>query len=605
MAEIYNSGNETLFLGALAQRDSIALSDGAAQPTTPWTFPRGFDGSIPPGGFLVVFLATAPQNNPSCELHTGFGLNRLGTEPLTLWGPEDAVGNRTPIDQVWLPPLADNVSWGRYPDGAGPAPVPLEEALDVFNYYPAGSSTFGTCAADCVGAGPRCAGAANAMPGANLPPRVNRLRHSTNHPAASEPVVITARVNDDKLPLPGNIAEVTLRYEVDGNVAPDIPMVFDADVGDNGILNAAAEGRPLDIWSLWTASIPGQPAGAHVRFTLLVEDQQGLVTADPLTPCADGVGPCNEIGQPGPGCVREPTPGLKFLSCSAPFEYVSGIVVPAEFQALVINEVFANQSNILVNPVRNLRFDDFIEIHNAGDSPLSLAGLWLSDKPFDPRGWQFPTQPDPRILAGEYILVWLDNEGGRCPRPLEDVLDDGQECPDPSSVPTKAYHTNFGLDALGDEVYLFDRERPAAQGGGFGLMHGVEFGPQELNVSWSLLPNGDRSGNYVATPRGSPAAENPPQRGPKFLRGDAGGDCTVDISDAIFTLAALFQGGDAPPCPDAADFNDDGIVNLTDAIVLLVFLFQGGVPPEPPGAVVPGIDPTDGDNLGACVDAGC
>jgi len=595
MAEIYNSGNETLFLGDLAKRDSLALSDGTAQPIDPWTFPRGFDASIPPKGFLVVYLGNAPQNSPSCELHTGFGLSRQGTEPLTLWGPEEA-GVRTPIDQVWLPPLGDDVSFGRHPDGAGPAPVPIDQTLNTFNYYPGGTTTFGTCETACRAGAPRCAGAPNGPPGANLAPRVKRLLHSTNHPAADEAVVITARVSDDKLPLAGNIAEVLLRYDVDGTPQADIPMIFDADAGENGILNAADEGRPLDIWSLWTGSIPGQPAGARVRFTLAVEDAQGLVTGDPFTPCADGVGPCNDIGLPGPNCVREPAPGLQFLPCSVRFEYVAGVEPPAEFQQLVINEVVASQTNILENPVRTLRFDDFIEIYNGGGAAVSLAGLWLSDKPFDPRGWQFPTQPDPRILPGEYLLVWLDNEGGKCPRPPE-VPGDGQECPDPTNVPTKSYHTNFALDSLGDQIYLFDRERPA---GGFEWLHGVEFGPQKLNVSLSLIPNGDRNGSYEETPDVSPAAPN----GVPFLRGDAGSDCVLDIADPIFTVAYLFQGGDPPPCPDSADFDDSGVINLTDAIVLLVFLFQGGPPPPAPGHEIPGVDPTP-DTLGGCALLDC
>jgi hypothetical protein len=79
----------------------------------------------------------------------------------------------------------------------------------------------------------------------------------------------------------------------------------------------------------------------------------------------------------------------------------------------------------------------------------------------------------------------------------------------------------------------------------------------------------------------------------------------LDIADPIFTVAYLFQTGDSPPCPDAADFDDDGIINLTDAIILLVFLFQGGAPPEPPGHEIPGVDPTGDDNLGPCEQIDC
>ena len=46
--------------------------------------------------------------------------------------------------------------------------------------------------------------------------------------------------------------------------------------------------------------------------------------------------------------------------------------------------------------------------------------------------------------------------------------------------------------------------------------------------------------------------------GAGFLRGDANTDGEIDISDAIKTLSALFQGGPGLVCLDAADSNDDG-----------------------------------------------
>src|SRR4030095_2288298 len=60
-----------------------------------------------------------------------------------------------------------------------------------------------------------------------------------------------------------------------------------------------------------------------------------------------------------------------------------------------------------------------------------------------------------------------------------------------------------------------------------------------------------------------------------FIRGDANGDRSVDISDPITVLGYLFSGSQSPPCPDAADSDDDGIINITDAIVILDQLFRG------------------------------
>jgi hypothetical protein len=62
-----------------------------------------------------------------------------------------------------------------------------------------------------------------------------------------------------------------------------------------------------------------------------------------------------------------------------------------------------------------------------------------------------------------------------------------------------------------------------------------------------------------------------------FVRGDSNIDGTVDISDAVYTLAYLFSGGVAsPPCLEALNANDDGPIDLSDAIFTLTFLFLTG-----------------------------
>ena len=67
-----------------------------------------------------------------------------------------------------------------------------------------------------------------------------------------------------------------------------------------------------------------------------------------------------------------------------------------------------------------------------------------------------------------------------------------------------------------------------------------------------------------------------------FLRGDADSSGAVNITDGVFVLLALFQGGPATKCPDAADVNDDGKVDISDPVRLLGFLFLGSErPPDP------------------------
>jgi hypothetical protein len=82
-----------------------------------------------------------------------------------------------------------------------------------------------------------------------------------------------------------------------------------------------------------------------------------------------------------------------------------------------------------------------------------------------------------------------------------------------------------------------------------------------------------------------------------FVRGNANGDCRVDISDPLRILNSLFRDGSPLGCLDAADANDDGNVDISDPISLLSFLFLGG-PTLPQPFPLLGPDPTTGDELG-------
>jgi hypothetical protein len=83
--------------------------------------------------------------------------------------------------------------------------------------------------------------------------------------------------------------------------------------------------------------------------------------------------------------------------------------------------------------------------------------------------------------------------------------------------------------------------------------------------------------------------------GGSFLRGDANGDLSLDVSDAIQILFVLFRGR-FTDCKDALDANDDGKLDTTDAIRILDYLFRSGPEPAPPFPI-PGPDPTGDDTL--------
>lgn len=77
----------------------------------------------------------------------------------------------------------------------------------------------------------------------------------------------------------------------------------------------------------------------------------------------------------------------------------------------------------------------------------------------------------------------------------------------------------------------------------------------------------------------------------RFVRGEINDDESVDISDPIYLLDYLFQGGPPLACRKAGDTNDDGSLDISDPTYLLNFLFLGGptLPAPFPGC---GIDET-------------
>ncbi|MBI4604653.1 MAG: metallophosphoesterase, partial [Planctomycetes bacterium] len=95
----------------------------------------------------------------------------------------------------------------------------------------------------------------------------------------------------------------------------------------------------------------------------------------------------------------------------------------------------------------------------------------------------------------------------------------------------------------------------------------------------------------------------------RFRRGDSNRDKKVDLADAVFSLAALFQGGPQPHCLDAADADDTGVFDITDPVFTLNHLFQGGPPQPPPGPDGCGTDPTSDDltclDYPICIECDC
>ena len=102
---------------------------------------------------------------------------------------------------------------------------------------------------------------------------------------------------------------------------------------------------------------------------------------------------------------------------------------------LVINEFMASNSSSIKDPQGH--YDDWIEILNYGTKAFDVGGLYLTDDLSNTTKWRIPDGiPAATIIsAGEYLLIWADN----------DITDTG-------------LHANFKLDAGGEQIALFDSD---------------------------------------------------------------------------------------------------------------------------------------------------
>jgi hypothetical protein len=139
---------------------------------------------------------------------------------------------------------------------------------------------------------------------------------------------------------------------------------------------------------------------------------------------------------------------------------------------------------------------------------------------------------------------------------VADGLDNCPEVPNPEQ-------TDTDLDLAGDACDPDDD--------GDGVADGVDNCPLVSN-SAQTDSDGDGLGDACDAPSGV---------GP-FKRGDCNqdGSNTGQVTDGVFLLNYLFQGGTVPPCLAACDMNGDGGVpgSPTDAVAYFNFNFQGGTP---------------------------
>ena len=155
--------------------------------------------------------------------------------------------------------------------------------------------------------------------------------------------------------------------------------------------------------------------------------------------------------------------------------------IPATLLPVVINEWMANNVGPggLADSLDGL-FQDWFELYNPNDTPVDLGGHYLTDDLASPTKWKVPTNSV--IGARGFLLVWADANGSQ-------------------NSPTNVdLHANFKLSNGGESIGLFASD-------GLSPLHAITFGPQLLNVSEGLFPDGAVGTRFLMT-NWTPRASN-------------------------------------------------------------------------------------------------
>jgi len=129
---------------------------------------------------------------------------------------------------------------------------------------------------------------------------------------------------------------------------------------------------------------------------------------------------------------------------------------------VVINEFLASNTTGEVDEAGER--EDWLELFNNTNAPITLTGFYITDNPNSRKKWAFPAGVS--IPGNGFLIVWLDNDALQGP-----------------------FHANFKLSgAAGEHLMLSD--------GGNNILDSLSFGVQQPNISYGRYPNG--TGNFTS-----------------------------------------------------------------------------------------------------------
>ncbi|MBI1837589.1 MAG: CotH kinase family protein [Flavobacteriia bacterium] len=139
---------------------------------------------------------------------------------------------------------------------------------------------------------------------------------------------------------------------------------------------------------------------------------------------------------------------------------ITANVQTATIGQIVLNEFLASNQTDTIDHAN--QYDDWIELYNTTNTPLSLSGLYLTDDTLDLYKYVFPSTAI--IPAYSHLIIWADQENST----------------------TDELHCNFKLSAAGDFLALVGQNT---------IYDSIRFSIQNIDVSVGRCPDG--IGNFV------------------------------------------------------------------------------------------------------------
>ena len=142
------------------------------------------------------------------------------------------------------------------------------------------------------------------------------------------------------------------------------------------------------------------------------------------------------------------------------FYTVNALYITLPVGDLVINELMADNETIVMD--QDGEYDDWIELYNNTNEILNLDGLYLSDDQDDLLQWEFP---DGLTLAPDsYLIIWCDKD-----------------------LDQEGLHADVKFSAGGESAILSYADGT--------IIENIEFGEQDVDMSYSRIPNG--TGDFI------------------------------------------------------------------------------------------------------------